>query len=80
MKICAECKLHKVEFAPTPDGRAMKMFLCTHPECRDPVGGAPFPCNNARQMNEFCGLDAKHYEAIAEDATVVSETPKILRA
>ena len=60
MKICVDCEFHK-RAAVQMGSQASMVDICVHPECRDPVGGSPLPCQAARQQVVFCSIEAKHF-------------------
>ena len=61
MKHCVNCQFHQRMPGQDPMGRQLMVDACTHPECSDPVVGAPLICGEARANEVFCGLKTAKY-------------------
>jgi len=72
---CKDCLHCKQELVPHPSGTYVRMFLCTHLQCSDPVDASPIPCGAARREVILCGMGGKYYEKKEPDK-VTNETIK----
>lgn len=43
-----------------------------HDNCKDVVSGQPLVCGAARQDERMCGFDGKYFEALEEEATIIT--------
>lgn len=77
MKLCKDCK-HCGKVAQQQGNEYQLAFICKHSECCDIVTGDPLLAGQARSVTEFCGFEARYFEAKENDKSPIPDRPNII--